>query len=45
MVGYILGASIVSTHDGGNSWYLETPAGMVLNGLVMQAGAAVPTTY
>jgi len=45
-VGYLYGAAtLVSTHDGGMSWYSEVPAAAVLNGDTFVSIASVPTTY
>jgi len=46
MVGYFYGTSVIySTHDGGQTWFSETPAGLVLSAIDLFAAAAVPTTF
>ena len=45
-MGYIYGVStIMATHDGGATWFSESPAGMVLSSIELFSAAAVPTTY
>jgi len=45
-VGYIFGDQVIlSTHNSGISWAIETPAAVSLNQAAVYAGAHVPTTY
>ena len=49
MVGYAYGTSfILSTHNGGVSWQVESPNGLIATGgvtHVVNALASVPTSY
>jgi len=45
-VGYIFGDQVIlSTHNSGMTWAIETPAAVSLNQAAVYAGAHVPTTY
>lgn len=46
MVGYIYCQNVImATHNGGVTWFAETPAAIVLQGLDVWVAAHVPTTY
>lgn len=45
-VGYIWGDTLIlSTHNAGQTWQVETPNNVVINSNIVQAFATAPTTY